>query len=381
MERRPLILATSLWVGLNLLYLGLTLGATSAPGLSVLAGGLVAAATVVVAAPLLLRCPKPLTRSTATVLAGVVPVAALLVMPFLDGMARFGYSNWWVGATGPLLAGLVLRRRGGAAAAAVALAAVVLLLWAPPSLEGAALLEFWFSRSSHVAVWPLGALGVRLALERVQDRTLLLQRGEDAALARAERVRSLDEESTRVVAAAAPLLRRLAAGEVVDAELAAAARSAEATIRDELHGGRLLTPEVRAGVAALRRRGWRVHLSDRVSPLALESPGQQLAGSVVADLVEACLAAETPGELVLLRPGDPSTVLTARVDAPTSTLDVVAVAIGVLAEAPGTAGEVGPPRRALGWDTERAPDSLWLAVRTEPVESPPGGLRPLPADL
>ncbi|WP_336632679.1 MULTISPECIES: hypothetical protein [unclassified Microbacterium] len=134
----------------------------------------------------------------------------------------------------------------------VAYAAVWMLPAAPPG-EGVAL----------VIGIPIGCLVAGIVWRIVLAMIVRRQRAHRTAAAlSAERAAAADaataavEQSLRDVAAVAvPLLARVAAGEVVDAELRARLTLVEASIRDELRAPRLQHPALATVVERLRTRG------------------------------------------------------------------------------------------------------------------------------
>lgn len=329
---RGVAAAAALWVSLHAL-MALVYAPEfdpPAPSLAVLA--LVLGASAWIARPLLGAAPG-LPSAEAWALAAVPVIASATVTTTLLPTSLPGYANWWPGAVGPLLAGLVMRRHriAGVGSAGLACAVMVVVVMARFPDAG---------RAPVVAValvvppvlWTSAALGVRWLLDRAEGSVQTYSASEASSVrrsatatagerARAERERRLAEDVVPVLAAVA---RGLLPGD--DPGLRTRLSRLERSLRDDIRGRRLLDARVRQEVVRARDSGVRVMLTDDREE-ALPDGEAELARQCVL----AALSVLRRGTLSARLPAHEAGLLTLVVQS--SPAAVAAAAAGVLAVA------------------------------------------------
>lgn len=192
-------------------------------------------------------------------------VVAVLVSnaPFLavtaEGRAQ-PFVTWVIGGIGALMTIVMVRRRPVVAWTGMAILAVSASLWLGP-------LEALSLGLVGSIVWVSAAQLVMIALDRAARDAEHLAELQQAASAwqasQSGRQRERRIHVQRALQAAGPILARTIenGGNLRSADKEAA-RRAEASLRDELRGNRLLDDVVRSEIDAARRRGAIVNLFD-----------------------------------------------------------------------------------------------------------------------
>lgn len=192
-------------------------------------------------------------------------VVAVLVSnaPFLavtaEGRAQ-PFVTWVIGGIGALMTIVMVRRRPVVAWTGMAILAVSTSLWLGP-------LEALSLGLVGSIVWVSAAQLVMIALDRAARDAEHLAELQQAASAwqasQSGRQRERRIHVQRALQAAGPILARtIENGGNLRSTDKEAARRAEASLRDELRGNRLLDDVVRSEIDAARRRGAIVNLFD-----------------------------------------------------------------------------------------------------------------------
>lgn len=216
------------------------------------------------------------------VVVAVVTLGLLVVSVLPEG--RPGYALWYPGFVWIPLSGIALRGWPVLALLGSVASAATTLTWA--YLEDGVGLQDGVYR----VVSPLAVVVVAVGIDR-----LVRQYGQEVERAHAEQLEAArlsagaraaeDERRSRLAQIqqiAAPLLRRLASGEVVDERLSTECRLLEAALRDGIRGRHLVDPAVRETLWAARTRGVEVTLLDDSGTEAGSDPPE------VADVVRRC---------------------------------------------------------------------------------------------
>jgi len=229
--------------------------------------------------------PWPSGREAWAAVGVVLAVAALglLVVSVLpDG--RPGYALWYPGFVWIPLSGLALRGWPVLALLGSAASAATTLTWAylEPGVG--------FQDGVYRVVSPVAVVVVAVGIER-----LVRQYGQEVERAHAEQLeaarlsagaRAAEDERrsrlTQIQHIAAPVLRRLSSGEVVEERLSTECRLLEAALRDGIRGRHLVDPAVRETLWAARTRGVEITLLDDSGTEAGGDPPE------VADVVRRC---------------------------------------------------------------------------------------------
>ncbi|WP_150952388.1 hypothetical protein [Microbacterium testaceum] len=192
-------------------------------------------------------------------------VVALVVSnaPFLavtDAGRTQPFVTWVIGGVGALMTIVMVRRRPIVAWGGMLILAVSTSLWLGP-------LQALSLGLVGSIVWVTAAQLVTIALDRAArdaERLAELQQAASAWQAsQSGRQRERRLHVQRALQAAGPILARtIENGGNLRAADKQAARRAEASLRDELRGNRLLDDDVRAEIDAARRRGSAVSLFD-----------------------------------------------------------------------------------------------------------------------
>lgn len=170
------------------------------------------------------------------------------------------FVTWVIGAIGALMTIVVVRRRPLVAWTGMAILALSSALWLGPL----AALSLGLVGS---VVWVAAGQLIMIALDRTAhdaDHLVELQQAASAWQAsQSGRQRERRLHVQRALQVAGPILARtIETGGNLRPSEKAAARHAEASLRDELRGPRLLDDGVRAEIEAARRRGIAVSLFD-----------------------------------------------------------------------------------------------------------------------
>lgn len=194
----------------------------------------------------------------ALVAAVVVPNAPFLAVTEAGRTQPF--VTWVIGAIGALMTIVMVRRRPVVAWSGMAILAVSTSFWLGP-------LQALSLGLVGSLMWVTAAQLVTVALDRAArdaERLAELQQAASAWQAsQSGRQRERRLHVQRALQAAGPILARtIENGGNLRAPDKAAARRAEASLRDELRGNRLLDDGVRAEIDAARRRGAAVSLFD-----------------------------------------------------------------------------------------------------------------------
>lgn len=231
--------------------------------------------------------------------AAVLAFACALIVPSSISVAvgvasrTDPFATWYLGGIGALMTIVMVRRRPWVAWAGIAALTVATIVWIGPS---AALALGLVGSIVWVAVAELLLASMdRAALDA--GRLAQLQRAASAWQAsQAGRQRERRVQVQRALAVAGPVLARtVAAAGGLDPDERLEARVAEGTLRDELRGPRLLDDDVRAALAAARRRGATVTVLDEGG---LEGLGEEALGGIRAQLA-ALLATSTSDRLYI----------------------------------------------------------------------------------
>lgn len=306
---RGVAAAAGLWLVPHVLQAIHYLDETSAPAASLVALAMVVAATAWVARPLLGHDPA-LSLGAAVGLGAVPVLASVVVCSVLASASLPGYGNWWPGAVGPLLAGLVMRGHRSVAVASAGLSCSAMVALVLARFEDA-------QRAPVVAVslvvppvlWTTAAIGVRWLLRRADDSVELYAAVRHDSVRReteagsAKRVRQ--ERERRLREDVVPVLAAVANGDAGDQLLRARLGSLESSLRDDIRGRRLLDSGVRREVGRARADGVRVVLVDDHEGVLADADVELARRCVVA-----ALRALRSGDLSARLPGGAGTLVT-----------------------------------------------------------------------
>lgn len=208
------------------------------------------------------REPMPLWAAVvALVTVAIVPTMTGLALVEPDGVARtFTYGTWYVGGGGALMVVLMVRRRTWLAWAGTVVLSVGAMVWLGPvqALSQGLVGSLVWVGVAHLLVFLIDRA------ERDADQLAELQAVTSAWEAAQEgRERERRVQLQRALAVGGPILARVIAmhGLLSESERREAGM-AEARLRDELRGPRLLDDGVRAEIDAARRRGAQVSVFD-----------------------------------------------------------------------------------------------------------------------
>lgn len=251
----------------------------------------------------------------ALVVAGVVPTATGLALG--DGGARTAtYGTWYVGGLGALMVVVMVRRRTASAWIGAVLLSVGAMVWLGPldALGQGLVGSIVWIGVAHLLVFLIDRA------ERDADQLAELQAvtsSWEAAQEGRERERRVQVQ--RALAVGGPILTRVIAMHgVLSEDERREAAIAEARLRDELRGPRLLDDAVRAEIDAARRRGAQVSVFDEgglegVTDDALRAIRQELADTlrgstsnriIIRTSPDAQIAVTVVGRLLVDESGD-----------------------------------------------------------------------------
>jgi hypothetical protein len=204
--------------------------------------------------------PMP-TWAAASMLVVAATIPTMTGLAVADPTTRTAtYGTWYVGGLGALAVVVMVRRRTWLAWIGTALLSVGAMVWLGP-------LEAFGQGLVGSIVW-VGIAHLLVVLidraERDADQLVELQSVTSAWEAAQEgRERERRVQLQRALAVGGPILARVIAmhGALTDEERREAG-IAEARLRDELRGPRLLDDDVRAAIDAARRRGAQVSVFD-----------------------------------------------------------------------------------------------------------------------
>lgn len=208
------------------------------------------------------REPMPLWAAiVALVTVAIAPTMTGLALAGPDGVARtFTYGTWYVGGGGALMVVLMVRRRTWVAWAGTVVLSIGAMIWLGPvqALSQGLVGSLVWVGVAHLLVFLIDRA------ERDADQLAELQAVTSAWEAAQEgRERERRVQLQRALAVGGPILARVIAmhGLLSESERREAGM-AEARLRDELRGPRLLDDGVRAEIDAARRRGAQVSVFD-----------------------------------------------------------------------------------------------------------------------
>lgn len=269
------------------------------PGFGLLVAS-VAVYVVVTLAAILMPPPSPTEHDGLPPLSPPLPawvaaaaVALCAVLPTVTGIALSPepgpaslVGTWYVGGLGILLVVLVVRRRVSFAIAGAVLLVVGAMAWMTPGVA--------LTRGGLIGslLWIIVAYLTMRLLERARRDSLALQRVEAAAsaieAAQAGRESERRTQIQRALAVAGGVLGRvIARAGAIDAVDRAEAGRAEARLRDELRGARLLDDDVRDALDAARARGALVSVLDEGGLDTLDDGGLDVVRNEIARTVRA----------------------------------------------------------------------------------------------
>lgn len=212
------------------------------------------------------RAHRPGHRHVLPAWIGVLALATAAVIPSATWIAvgpsarSAAFATWTLGGVGALMVVVMVRRRPWIAWAGVVVASVQGAVWlgVPAALERGVV---------GTVVWVGTAQLLQWLIDRTARDTAELTRVQQDAsqwlATQAGRRRTRRVHVQRALAVAGPVLARvIETGGALDEGERAEARLAEAALRDELRGARLLDDAVRARLDEARRRGATVTVLD-----------------------------------------------------------------------------------------------------------------------
>ena len=226
------------------------------------------------------REPMPMWAAI-LVLISSAALALLTTVAIGDADADATYGTWFIGGVGALLVVVMVRRRPGFAWAGIIVLSAVSVTLRGPEAFGQGLVGsiVWVGVAQLVVVLLDRAARDAAELGELQAVTSAWEAAHDGR----ERERRIQLQ--RALAVGGPMLGRIVAshGDLTDDERREAGM-AEARLRDELRGARLLDDDVRERIEQARRRGSHVSVFDEGGLDGLDDEGLR---AVRAELVEA----------------------------------------------------------------------------------------------
>ncbi|MGF1661500.1 MAG: hypothetical protein ACFCVG_03350 [Kineosporiaceae bacterium] len=218
---------------------------------------------LVVASTAVLWWPPPGLRLLyAVTVTALTLTAALCVLAVLPS-GRPSYAMWYPSLVPVALGGVAVRGHPRLAVGAAMGVAALTTAWAAQYADGVAEgLYRTVTPTAGVVVLAGAATLRRSAREHVARAYADQQAAEELAAALEAREREREERMADVARQTAPVLARLAAGEPVDAGLAAECALLESAVRDSIRGRRLVDETMAAAARAARSRGVAVTLLD-----------------------------------------------------------------------------------------------------------------------
>jgi hypothetical protein len=257
---RVLLLALAVW-----LYTGVhvVLALVMLPRATHLPLYLLGLALLVVASTAVLWWPPPgLRLPYALTVTALTVTAALCVLAVLP-VGRPSYAMWYPSLVPVALGGVAVRGHPRLAVGAAIGVAALTTAWAAQFAGGVAEgLYRTVTPTAGVVVLAGAATLRRSTQEHVARAYAEQQAAEELAAGLQAREREREERMADVARQTVPVLARLAAGEPVDARLAAECALLESAVRDSIRGRRLVDEAVAAAVRAARSRGVTVTLLD-----------------------------------------------------------------------------------------------------------------------
>lgn len=279
------------------------------PGILVAALVLYLAATVVT----IFAIPRPVpgaatAREPMPLWAAVVGLVTVAIVPSMtgfavadtDGVARIAtYGTWYVGGGGALMVVLMVRRRTWIAWAGTVVLSIGAMIWMGPvqALTQGLVGSLVWVGVAHLLVFLIDRA------ERDADQLAELQAVTSAWEAAQEgRERERRVQLQRALAVGGPVLARVIAmhGLLSESERREAGM-AEARLRDELRGPRLLDDGVRAEIDAARRRGAQVSVFDEGG---LEGVSEADLDQIRSELAEALRDSQSNRIIIRTSPDD-----------------------------------------------------------------------------
>ncbi len=279
------------------------------PGLLLAAVIIYLGATVVT----IFAVPRPLAgsdspREPMPLWAALVAAATVVIIPTMTGLAvadaegvarTLTYGTWYVGGGGALMVVLMVRRRTWLAWAGTVVLSIGAMIWMGPvqALSQGLVGSIVWVGVAHLLVFLIDRA------ERDADQLAELQAVTSAWEAAQEgRERERRVQLQRALAVGGPVLARVIAmhGLLSESERREAGM-AEARLRDELRGPRLLDDGVRAEIDAARRRGAQVSVFDEGG---LEGVSDDDLSQIRAELAEALRDSQSNRIIIRTSPDD-----------------------------------------------------------------------------
>lgn len=246
---------------------------------------------------------EPMPLWAAIVAAGtvlIIPTMTGLAVIDAEGVARTAtYATWYVGGGGALMVVLMVRRRTWIAWAGTVILSIGAMIWMGPvqALSQGLVGSIVWVGVAHLLVFLIDRA------ERDADQLAELQAVTSAWEAAQEgRERERRVQLQRALAVGGPVLARVIAmhGLLSEAERREAGM-AEARLRDELRGPRLLDDAVRAEIDAARRRGAQVSVFDEGG---LEGVSDEDLQQIRAELAETLRDSQSNRIIIRTSPDD-----------------------------------------------------------------------------
>lgn len=243
-------------------------------------------------------------REPMPVWSALVALLAAVVLPSATGFAVGGdlpptYATWYVGGVGALMVVVMVRGRPILAWMGTAALAIGAMIWMGPITalsQGLVGSVVWVGVAQLVVVLIGRAERDAAELGELQAMTTAWEAGHEA------RERERRVQLQRALAVGGPILTRVIAmhGVLSDDERRDAG-IAEARLRDELRGPRLLDDSVRAEIDAARRRGSQVSVFDEGG---LDGLNAEALAAVRSELADALHGASSERIIIRTSPHD-----------------------------------------------------------------------------